>query len=102
MRVTDLFLQLTHDVLPIAVPLCIVAAAAVLWRRTRRVSVLVQLVAALLILYGISVDRFGRHSDGLHAVLSENMRISMDVALVFGFVLFPLSYLVYALRQTRI
>ena len=29
MRVRDLFMQLTHDVLPIAVPLCIVVAAAV-------------------------------------------------------------------------
>lgn len=102
MRVTDLFMQLTHDVLPLAIPLCIVVAAAVLWRRTRRASALMQLVASLLIFYGIIVDRFGWRSTGLDRYWSAPMQISMDIALFLGFVLFPVSYLLYALRQTRI
>ena len=92
-------MQLTHDVLPIAIPLCIVVAAAVLWRRTRRASALMQLVASLLILYGMSVNQFGGRSTGLDRYWSEPMRISMNIALFLGFVLFPVGYLLYAFRK---
>jgi hypothetical protein len=102
LRLEDLFMRFTQDVLPIAIPLCVVVAAAVLWRRTRRASALVQLAGSLLIFYGIIVDRFGWRSTGLDRYWSAPMRISMDIALFLGFILFPVSYLLYALRQPRL
>jgi hypothetical protein len=102
MTLVDLMHHFVEDVMPIVAPLCIVVAAGFLWHRTRRVSALVQLVAAVLLLYGMTVDRYGWHSNGLDAVWSEPIRISRDIAMFLGFVLFPVSYLLYALRQTRI
>ncbi len=102
MRLLDLYFHLRDDVLPIAIPLCIVVAAAELWRRTRRASALLQLIGSLLLLYGMTVQQFGWHTNGLDAVWSEPMRISKDVAALLGGVLFPVSYLFYALHQKRI
>ena len=102
MSLVDLIHHFTQDVMPIAVPLCAVVGAAFLWRRTRRASALVQLVASVLILYGMCVSQFGWRSTGLDRYWSEPMRISMDIAMFLGFVLFPVSYLMYALRQARI
>ena len=101
-RARDLFMQLIHDVLPVALPLCIVVAAAVLWRRTRRISALVQLIASVLLLYGMIVDRYGWHSTGLDRVYSQPLQISRDIALFLGVVSFPCGYLVYALTKRRI
>ena len=102
MQVRDLFLQFTQDVLPVAVPLCVVIAAAMLWRRTKRASALVQLLAAVLLLYGTVVDRYGSRSIGLDRVRSEWLQTSMDIALFLGCVSFPIAYLTYALREKRI
>jgi uncharacterized membrane protein YoaK (UPF0700 family) len=102
MSLVDLMHHFVQDVMPIAVPLCVVVGAAFLWRRTRRVSALVQLVASVLLLYGMSVEHFGWRSTGLDRYWSEPMRISMDIAMFLGFALFPVSYLLYALRQRRI
>ena len=102
MKVIDLVHAFAQDVMPLAVPLCAVVAAAFLWHRTRRRSALIQLVASVLILYGIAVDRYGRHSTGLDAYLSEPMRISVDIALFVGFVLFPIGYICFAVTHKRI
>jgi hypothetical protein len=102
MTVVDLMHHFVQEVMPIAVPLCVVVGAVFLWRRTRRASTLVQLVASVLVLYGMSVNQFGWHSTDLDRYWSEPMRTSMDIAMFLGFVLFPVSYLLYALRQTRI
>jgi hypothetical protein len=102
MTIVDLMHHFVQDAMPIAVPLCVVVGAALLWRRTRRASAVVQLVGSTLILYAMIVNQFWWHSNGLDAVRSEPVRISMDIAMFLGFLLFPVSYLLYAVRQMRI
>jgi hypothetical protein len=99
MSLVDLMRHFVQNVMPIAVPLCVVVGAAFLWRRTKRASALVQLVASALILYGMSLSQYGWRSTGLDRYWSEPMRISMNITLFLGFLLFPVSYLLYALSK---
>ena len=108
----DLIIELRHQVLPSVLALCLVVAAALLWRRTRRTSTLVQLVGSLLLFaalgfYAIKWQITGSEfeapaSDFARFMRSDSMEFAATCALNIGPTLFAISYLVYALRQKRV
>jgi hypothetical protein len=103
MTLDDLYYRLVLQVMPVAMLVCIIVAAALLWRRTRRASTLAQLVAAVLLFYAFGLNALRWNSSWYeHLIRSEPMRISMDIAMWIGIPLFAISYLLYALQQKRI
>jgi cbb3-type cytochrome oxidase subunit 3 len=108
MTLVDLVHHFVEDVAPSALLLCIVAGAALLWRRTRRASSLAQLVASVLLFVGFGLDQLRwrsvtpyDHSAYADVMRSAPIHIAMS-AWPIGFVVFAIGYLWYALTQKRI
>ena len=110
--IIDLIIKLRHEAMPSVLGLCVVVAAALLWRRTRRTSTLVQFVGSLLFFAGLAFYALkwqimgsefeAPASDFARLMRSDSMQIAADFAWNIGFTLFAISYLVYALRQKRV
>ncbi len=109
MTFTDLFYHLIWDVLPVAALICVVVGASLLWIRTKRTSSLLQMVASVLLFFGITLDRVrwqfvtpDDHSAFADVLRSESLRIAMLLAPLLGLIVFSIGYLWYARTQERI
>jgi nitrogen fixation-related uncharacterized protein len=98
----DFYLAYVSPLLPVALLLCIVVGAGLLWRRNRRASTLTQLIGSSLICYSLALNafRYPPYSIGFNQF--EPIRISIDIAVDIGLPLFAISYLVYAIRRKSI
>jgi len=106
---SDLIFHLTRNIGPGVVLLCFIVAAVSLWKRTRLVSALVQLLAASLVFVSWGVHRIGVEfttpfdtSLFARVLSSEAMQITETVTLLIGIFVFALGYLRYALTQKGI
>lgn len=107
MTVVDLVFHLTEEILPSIVPPAVVAGAALLWRRTRRASTLVQLVGAILILAYWIFLRMSLFLMGAGILSSAPIFIpAVDVATRYitlaSAIAFSVGYFCYALRPKSI
>ena len=109
MTLTALVYHLVWHVLPSVALLCVVVGASLLWLRTKRTASLLQLVASVLLFFGITLDRIRwqlvtpyDHSVFADVMRSESMRIAMLLAPLLGLLFFSVGYLCYARTQERI
>ena len=102
-----MLLQVFEFLVPLAL-LVLVVAAAVLWRRTRRASVLLQLVWLSLAFFlqlvqflGNQLMKFGK-SALYDITITESWRAVSQIGFLIILLAFPAGYLWYALRRERI
>ena len=91
---------------PTLLILCLTIGSFLLWRRSRRVSTLLQLIsAAALFLFALRFNIRSIFVDPFHPpfwariLWSNSLNQIIDVAQVFCVVAFPIGYLWYAIRQ---
>src|SRR5215203_4119456 len=99
---SDLVFHLTRNIGPGVVLLCFIVGAVSLWKRTRRVSALVQLLAASLVFISWGFHRIEvefamplRTSLFARVLSSEEWQITKTVSLLVGIFVFALAYLRY-------
>jgi hypothetical protein len=86
----------------------LVVSAAVLWTKTKRASVLLQLIASSVILLMLFVEKLANHlmTTGrpqlFDFIRGSHVESAGQIVLIVSFVLFPAGYLWYALSQKRI
>ena len=101
-------MQAIVEILPIALAAMLVAASTILWLRTRRVSVLLQLIASCVVFVSgtpgtlaIVLVRFD-YPGLYHTLRTSRADLVINSALALGILLFAVGYLSYALGHKRI
>jgi hypothetical protein len=88
--------------------LCIVSGAVLLWRRTKRIAALAQLVAAAAFCLCLLVDWLREFNTPFDASAISNLLWSPRVTEIGGIimivssVIFPIAYLCHAITRKRI
>src|SRR5437660_625011 len=86
----------------------LVVSAAVLWAKTKRTSVLLQLIASFVILVMLAIEQLAKHlmtagkPQLFDFIRGSHVESAGQIVLIVSFVLFPVGYLWYALSQKRI
>jgi hypothetical protein len=94
----SLLLNAWHIFLLLIVPLGIPVGAFLLWKRTRRVAALLQLVAAVLFFLCISVHLLRSHVDPFDkSWFSKLVRWDNTAVGLLSFILFAIGYLWFAI-----
>ena len=101
-------MQAIVEILPIALAATMVAASIILWVKTRRVSVLLQLIASCVVFISgvastlaIVLVRFD-HPEMYHTLRTYRADLVINSALGLGIFMFAIGYLSYALGHKRI
>ena len=109
MPLVDLAYPFIYDLAPVLMLLCVAVGAGVLWRRTKRVSSLAQVIGAILIFAGLAFQQLRwlsvmPHDQSIYAEVmrSDPMRIGMGLTFYVGCLAFALSYAWFALTHERI
>ena len=88
--------------------LVLLAGTIVLWMRTKRGAVFVQLIASSLVCLFLGLETLARCLDGAGRshlydfIRRPEVQTIGQIALVIGFVAFPVGFLWYALTSKRI
>jgi hypothetical protein len=83
--------------------LCLVVGAAVLWKKTKRAAVLLQLIASSLIFVLLAVESLAHYlvsigkSQLLDVIYGPHVQPVGQIAFLVAFVVFTVGYLWYAL-----
>jgi hypothetical protein len=86
----------------------LVVSAAILWAKTKRASVLLQLIASSVIFVMLAIEQLASRlitagkPQLFDFIRGSHVEPAGQFALIVGFVLFPVGYLWYALSQKRI
>jgi len=89
-------------------PICIGVGALLLWKRTRRVAALLQLIAAVVFLLGSVLDVLPSYVDPHHRswlsklVWSPNVSEQKAAIMLIAMSVFAISYLWFALSRRNI
>ncbi len=100
--------ELIGSLLLIAFGLALLGGATALWVKTRRVTVLLQLIASLIIFLACATHGLTLYLAGVgRYTLLDTLRTSradivINIALAIGILLFSFTYLLYALGHKRI
>ena len=91
------------------VTLLLLVGAAILWRRTNRISALFQLIACSVFFVAVWLEQLaqllfivGGHTQLLEVLRNSRVQIVQLIALLISGFVFPIGYIWYAITAKRI